>query len=239
MDIALRFFRNGTQFAEWEFGRQLINGLNGQRHTHAEELNCPAWNYERLRKERSPRMILNCRLSPKDSLRQNESVGKTGSLAVAKSTLPVRGKLMRRPDLFAMPDFRRNLTTGRVSTRRWNQGLSETGSCDGRSKTSLTTHTVVEIQEFVDAGGIVVSDKWLLFTKFCRQGPRIGSLIPSSRWIAREMLKGIDFSDARCIVELGADTGPVTAELLQHAVAKCKTVIVERDPARLESNSSL
>lgn len=102
-----------------------------------------------------------------------------------------------------------------------------------------TTHTVVEIQEFVDAGGIVVSDEWLLFTIFFRQGPRIGSLIPSSRWIAREMLKGIDFSDARCIVELGAGTGPVTAELLQHAVAKCKTVIVERDPARLESNSSL
>jgi hypothetical protein len=93
-------------------------------------------NYERLWKERSPRMILNCRLSPKDSLRQNESVGKTGSLAVAKSTLPVRGKLMRRPDLFAMPDFRRNLTTARVSTRRWNKGLSETGSCDGRSKTN-------------------------------------------------------------------------------------------------------
>ena len=162
----MRFFHNGTQFAEWEFGRQLINGLNGQRHTHAEELNCPAWNYERLWKERSARMILNCRLSPKDSLRQNESVGKTGSLAVAKSTLPVRGKLMRRPDLFALPDFRRNLATARVSTRRWNQGLSETGACDGRSKTSLTSYTVVEIQEFVDAGVIVVSDEWLLFTKF-------------------------------------------------------------------------
>ena len=75
-----------------------------------------------------------------------------------------------------------------------------------------------------------MSDEWLLFTKFCRQGPRIGSVIPSSRWVAREMLKGIDFSNARCIVELGAGTGPVTAELLQHADAQCRTVIVERDP---------
>ena len=160
---------------------------------------------------------------------------------MARSTLPVRGKLMRRPDLFALPDFRRNLTTARVSTRRWNQGLSETGSCDGRSKTSLTTHTVVEIQEFIEAGGIVVSDEWLLFTKFCRQGPRIGSLIPSSRWITREMLKGIDFSDARCMSNSEQSLQNccrTAAELLQHACAKCKTVIVERDPARLESNSS-
>ena len=75
-----------------------------------------------------------------------------------------------------------------------------------------------------------MSDEWLLFTKFCQQGPRIGSVIPSSRWVAREMLKGIDFSTARCVVELGAGTGPVTAELLQRAGARCRTVIVERDP---------
>src|SRR5580765_8543416 len=74
-----------------------------------------------------------------------------------------------------------------------------------------------------------LSDVWLFFSKFCRQGTRVGSVVPSSGRFARRMLHGIDWSQARCVVELGAGTGAVTAELLRQAGADCRCLIVERD----------
>jgi phospholipid N-methyltransferase len=72
-------------------------------------------------------------------------------------------------------------------------------------------------------------DAWLFFTKFLRHGTAIAALVPSSRWLARAAVGAIDFGRARCIVELGAGTGPITAELLRRAYGRCRTLIVERD----------
>jgi phospholipid N-methyltransferase len=44
------------------------------------------------------------------------------------------------------------------------------------------------------------------------------------------MLDGIDWPATRCVVELGAGTGAITAELLRRAPAGCRCLIVERDP---------
>lgn len=72
---------------------------------------------------------------------------------------------------------------------------------------------------------------WLLFLrKFLRHGTAIASFVPSSRFLARAVIEGIDFSSAKCVVELGAGTGPITAEVLQRAPSSCRVVIVERDP---------
>jgi phospholipid N-methyltransferase len=72
---------------------------------------------------------------------------------------------------------------------------------------------------------------WLLFlAKFLRHGTAIASLTPSSPWLARAICDGIDYTTARCLVELGAGTGPITAELLRRAPPSCRVVIVERDP---------
>ncbi len=73
-------------------------------------------------------------------------------------------------------------------------------------------------------------DRWLFFTKFLREGTAIASLSPSSRWLARAVVDGIDFSRARAVIELGAGTGPVTAELLRRREAHCQVIVVERDP---------
>lgn len=72
-------------------------------------------------------------------------------------------------------------------------------------------------------------DWWLVLSKFMRQGTAIAALAPSSRWLALAQLRGIDFAQARCIVELGAGTGPITAALLSAARPGCRVVIVERD----------
>lgn len=72
---------------------------------------------------------------------------------------------------------------------------------------------------------------WLLFLgKFLRQGTAIAALAPSSRWLARALVAGIDFDQARCVVELGAGTGPITHELLRQAEGRCRVLVVERDP---------
>jgi phospholipid N-methyltransferase len=71
---------------------------------------------------------------------------------------------------------------------------------------------------------------WLMFRTFLRQGKAIASFAPSSRWMVRKMLHDIDFSKSRCIVELGAGTGPITAELVRRVPADCRLIIIERDP---------
>jgi phospholipid N-methyltransferase len=72
---------------------------------------------------------------------------------------------------------------------------------------------------------------WLLFlAKFFRHGKAIASFVPSSSYLARAVMEGVDWSAARCVVELGAGTGPITAELLRHVPPACKAVVVERDP---------
>ena len=71
---------------------------------------------------------------------------------------------------------------------------------------------------------------WLMLTKFLTRGRTIASFAPSSRWMARAMVNGIDFDSARCIVELGAGTGPITAELIRRANKRCRLIMLEIDP---------
>lgn len=75
-----------------------------------------------------------------------------------------------------------------------------------------------------------LNDYWLYLRSFFRSGLDVASLLPSSRWTARAMLSGIDFDNCKTILELGAGTGAVTAELLSTVKRRTRTVIVERDP---------
>ena len=73
-------------------------------------------------------------------------------------------------------------------------------------------------------------DWWLFLTKFFRHGTTIGAVAPSSPWLARRFVENIDFTRTQCVVELGAGTGSITAELLHQAGDRCRAIIVERDP---------
>ncbi|MBX9582555.1 MAG: methyltransferase domain-containing protein [Gemmataceae bacterium] len=73
-------------------------------------------------------------------------------------------------------------------------------------------------------------DRWLMAKKFLTRGRSVASFAPSSRAMARKMLDGIDWDSARCIVELGAGTGPITAELVARARPHTKLLVVEIDP---------
>jgi phospholipid N-methyltransferase len=72
-------------------------------------------------------------------------------------------------------------------------------------------------------------DRLLFFSKFMRHGTSVGAVTPTSGWFARKLLRDIDLTRPQCVVELGAGTGAITAELLRRAGPRCRCVIVELD----------
>jgi phospholipid N-methyltransferase len=77
---------------------------------------------------------------------------------------------------------------------------------------------------------ITSPDWWLMLRKFVKHGTSIASFVPSSRFVARTTCRGIDFERAKCVVELGAGTGPITRELVRRARPHTKLMVVELDP---------
>jgi phospholipid N-methyltransferase len=73
-------------------------------------------------------------------------------------------------------------------------------------------------------------DWWLMMKAFLRQGRKVASFCPSSRYMARKIIDGIDWEQARCIVELGAGTGPITAEIIKRVRPHTRLLVIELDP---------
>lgn len=73
-------------------------------------------------------------------------------------------------------------------------------------------------------------DWWLMMKAFLTQGRKIASFAPSSGPMSRKMIDGIDWDQANCIVELGAGTGPVTAQLVRKLRPHTRAVVIELDP---------
>ena len=73
------------------------------------------------------------------------------------------------------------------------------------------------------------SDWWLMFRKFLKQGRTIASFAPSSRFMARKIINGIDWDNAKCIVELGAGTGPITTQMVKYLRPHTKLLVIELD----------
>jgi phospholipid N-methyltransferase len=73
-------------------------------------------------------------------------------------------------------------------------------------------------------------DWWLMMKAFLRQGRKIASFAPSSKYMARKIIDGIDWEQAKCIVELGAGTGPITAEIVKRVRPHTKLLVIELDP---------
>ncbi len=82
----------------------------------------------------------------------------------------------------------------------------------------------------VPVGHHAVPDWWLMFRKFLEHGTSIASFTPSSRFLSRSLIQGIDYDRAKCIVELGAGTGPVTEQLVRRVKPHTRLVVLERDP---------
>lgn len=54
------------------------------------------------------------------------------------------------------------------------------------------------------------------FVQFVKNAKKIGAVMPSSPFLARKMLKRVDFARAKVIVEFGAGTGSITKQIMRH-----------------------
>jgi phosphatidylethanolamine/phosphatidyl-N-methylethanolamine N-methyltransferase len=63
--------------------------------------------------------------------------------------------------------------------------------------------------------------------QFFKQNKMVGSMTPSSRFLAAKMLNHIPIKDARVVVELGPGTGVFTEKILEMLGANTQLIIVE------------
>lgn len=71
----------------------------------------------------------------------------------------------------------------------------------------------------------------LLFARnFFRHPRMLGSIVPSSRFLIKQLLEPINFGCARVIVEYGPGVGGITTELLRHMRADGTLIAIETNP---------
>jgi phospholipid N-methyltransferase len=71
----------------------------------------------------------------------------------------------------------------------------------------------------------------LLFARnFFRHPRMLGSIVPSSRFLIRQLLKPVDWSQARVIVEYGPGVGVITSEVLRRMRSDAMLITIETNP---------
>ena len=91
--------------------------------------------------------------------------------------------------------------------------------------------TIVAGVFVLDAMGYTGVMNILNFIKKYVSKPRtVGAIAPSSRFLARKMINGLDFNRARCIVEYGPGTGVFTRLMLERRSPGTVLMLIERDP---------
>jgi phospholipid N-methyltransferase len=76
----------------------------------------------------------------------------------------------------------------------------------------------------------VVSKHRLFAQNFFKHPRMLGSLIPSSRFLVEQILRQIDWTEARTIVEYGPGVGTFTGEILKRMRREAKLVALEMNP---------
>jgi phospholipid N-methyltransferase len=71
------------------------------------------------------------------------------------------------------------------------------------------------------------SDLGLVLRKFLSNARTVATVAPSSGALSRATVRGIDWARTQCVVELGAGTGPITAELVTAAPPGVRLVVNE------------
>src|SRR5579883_1391768 len=71
----------------------------------------------------------------------------------------------------------------------------------------------------------------LLFARdFFRHPRMLGSIVPSSRFLIKQLLQPIDWNQARVIVEYGPGVGVITAEVLRRMRSDAVLIAIEMNP---------
>src|SRR6266852_5363668 len=71
---------------------------------------------------------------------------------------------------------------------------------------------------------------WLFALNFFRHPKMLGSIVPSSRFLIRQLLEPVDWAQARVIVEYGPGVGGITAEILRRMRPDASLIVIETNP---------
>ncbi|CAG9001095.1 MAG: Ornithine lipid N-methyltransferase [Candidatus Celerinatantimonas neptuna] len=88
-------------------------------------------------------------------------------------------------------------------------------------KLILTPMNFIFSSDFIQSNG-------LFLKQFVTKPRSVGAILPSSKFLAKKMMDQIDFSKARCIVEIGPGTGAFTEQLLKYRKSdQCQLILIE------------
>lgn len=74
-----------------------------------------------------------------------------------------------------------------------------------------------------------LKERFLFLNRFFNNPRQVGSITPSSRFLAKAMVSAIDWSSVRHAAELGSGTGIFTAEIDKHLRSEATFIIAEKD----------
>lgn len=73
-------------------------------------------------------------------------------------------------------------------------------------------------------------NRWAFFTGFLRTPQKVGSLVPSSRFLERRILNAAGLRQAKLVLELGPGTGGTTRAILSHLPADARLLTIDVTP---------
>lgn len=72
-----------------------------------------------------------------------------------------------------------------------------------------------------------IRDNTRFLVSFLRHPRAVGSIVPSSRWLADRLVRDLDLGSAETVVELGPGTGACTRAILNHVGPRTLVLAVE------------
>ncbi|MCQ6557527.1 class I SAM-dependent methyltransferase [Paenibacillus mendelii] len=74
-----------------------------------------------------------------------------------------------------------------------------------------------------------VQERLLFITRFFSSPGQIGSVTPSSKFLAKKMIDAVPWNEVQAIAELGAGTGAITKYIPSSAQTSAKVILFEKD----------
>jgi phosphatidylethanolamine/phosphatidyl-N-methylethanolamine N-methyltransferase len=83
------------------------------------------------------------------------------------------------------------------------------------------------------------NDNWIFFQAFLRSPQVVASVIPSSSFVERRVVRAADAMRAGVVVELGGGTGGITRSLLKATGSHSRLLVIERTAEFIEHLRSI
>lgn len=80
-------------------------------------------------------------------------------------------------------------------------------------------------------GNLLSLEKWSFFHKFLQSPRQVGSIVPSSAFLTRRMMRAVDWSRIDAVAELGAGTGVFTKAIQDAVRPGTRVFVFEKDDA--------